>query len=292
MGSIELPLTIMRLFVISALVIAFLAILFALQNTNLVTIQFFGWEYQQSLALVLLSTLAIGVVVGLLVSFPAILRRSRRVTRTQKQADTLTELVQEKEQAVSAESQKIERVKQSYGELLQSLALLDPVTGLLRKELLSQTIATQMQHLKTPDTTAQGRSLSVLMFQVQFDQSLDKLTENRPEAVFAAVARRLQQRASVNTWFYSDGKGLFVTTTPGLDLKATTRYGEDLQAAVLEHLPTLPTGEALNADVSVGGAIAEHQTSTDAHQLVATAEAALEQALQRGRNRVRILPAV
>lgn len=277
----------MRLFVISALVVAFLAILFALQNTNLVTIQFFIWRYEQSLALTLLGTLAIGVVVGLLVSFPAILRRGRKIARTQKQADTLTELVQEKEQAVSTESHKIGVIKQNYGELLQTLGLIEPLTGLLQESLLRQAIATQIQTLKTSGDANQKRSLSVLQFKVKPTIS----DGYPPEEVFAAVARLLQKQASANTWFYSDGKGCFTATTLSLDMKAATRYSEELQAAILKNLPSTPAGQPLEADVTVGGAIADAKASADAHQLIETAEKAMEQALQRGRNRLRILQA-
>ncbi len=277
----------MRLFVISALLVAFLAILFALQNTNLVTIQFFIWEYRQSLALVLLGTLAIGVVVGLLVSFPAILRRGQKVTLAQKQTDTLNELVQAKEQAVSAEVQKVGLVKQSYGELLQTLGLIEPTTGLLRGDLFDQAIAHQVQELKAHKGNASARSLSVLLFKVQ-----PSMTDGyRPEDVFSAVARLLQRRATVNTWFYSDSNGLFTATARDLDMKTVTQYSEELQTAILEQLPTVSTAHSMQADVSIGGAIADVKTSVEAHQLLETAEKALEQALQRGRNRLRILQA-
>ncbi|MEM9006217.1 MAG: lipopolysaccharide assembly protein LapA domain-containing protein [Cyanobacteria bacterium P01_F01_bin.86] len=275
----------MRLFVISALLVAFLAILFALQNTNLVTIQFFIWEYRQSLALILLGTLAIGVIVGLLVSFPAILRRGQKFARAQKQTDSLKELVEEKEQTMNAEVHKFGVVKQSYGELLQTLGLIEPTTGLLRSELLNQAIATQVETLKTSGETPQAQSLSVLRFKVQ-----PSITDGyHAEDVFAAVARLLQKRATVNTWFYSDGNGLFTATTTDLDMKAVTRYGEELQTAILEDLAKNTTGQSLEADVSIGGAIADAKTSADANQLLETAEQALEQALQRGRNRLRIL---
>ncbi|MEL6319309.1 MAG: lipopolysaccharide assembly protein LapA domain-containing protein [Cyanobacteria bacterium J06626_14] len=277
----------MRLFVIAALLVAFLAILFALQNTNLVTIQFFIWNYRQSLALVLLGTLAIGVVIGLLVSFPAILRRGQKFAHAQKQTDTLNELVQEKEQAVSTEVHKVGLVKQNYGELLQTLGLIEPNTGLLRGDLLNQAIAKQVQNLKTPGESSQARSLSVVLFKVQPGVA----DGYRPEDVFSAIARLLQKRATVNTWFYSNGNGLFTATAPDLDMKTVTRYSEELQTAILEQLPTVTVGQPLEADVSVGGAIADATTSIEAHQLLETAEKALEQALQRGRNRLRILQA-
>lgn len=276
----------MRLFVISALVIAFLAILFALQNTNLVTIQFFIWEYRQSLALVLLGTLALGTVIGLLVSIPAIIRRSHKASRMRKQADTLTTLVEEKESAINTEAQKIEVLRQNYGELLTSLGLIEPITGLLRHDLLPQAIATHVQHLNTAHSD-HADTLSVLLLKVQ-PQIVDG--ESLHE-IFNLTARILQKRALTNTWFYSDGKGLFAATTPNLDIKAATRYGEALQTEILEQLPTLIAGTNRDIMVSIGGAIAEQQLAMNEQQIVETAEAALEQAIQRGRNRIRITEA-
>ncbi|MEO1093786.1 MAG: lipopolysaccharide assembly protein LapA domain-containing protein [Cyanobacteria bacterium J06638_28] len=276
----------MRLFVISALVIAFLAILFALQNTNLVTIQFFIWEYRQSLALVLLGTLAIGIVIGLLVSVPAILRRSHKASRMRKQADSLTTLVEAKESAISTEAQKVEALRQNYGSLLTSLGLIEPVTGLLRHDLLQQAIATHVQHLKT-NHAEQLETLSVLLLKVQ-----PHLADGQSlQDIFTATAKILQQRATTNTWFYSDGQGLFAATAPNLDVKTATRYGEMLQTEILEQLPVLAPGTNLEVMVSVGGAIADQQLSIDGHQVVATAEAALDQAMQRGRNRIKITQA-
>ncbi|MGD1931718.1 MAG: lipopolysaccharide assembly protein LapA domain-containing protein [Leptolyngbyaceae cyanobacterium] len=277
----------MRLYVISALVIAFLAILFALQNTNLVTIQLFLWEYRQSLALILLVTLAIGVIIGLLVSVPALIRRNLKTARVQKQADSLTDTIQAKEQAIATATQTTYTTQQNYEELLQSLGVLDPVTGLIRQDLMPQTVSAQLTHFQKREEVAQLPALSVLVFKV-----LPVLEDGYPlEAMFASVAELLRQRASFKTWFYSDGRGLFAATLTGLDTKAMTHYSEELQAAILEHPPVLPTGKTMELDVSVGGAIAETPTVIDGHQLVQTAEKALAEALQRGRNRVRILQA-
>jgi GGDEF domain-containing protein len=277
----------MRLYVISALVIAFLAILFALQNTNLVTIQLFIWEYRQSLALVLLGTLAIGVIIGLLVSVPAVIRRNVRVARMQKQADSLTQLVEAKEQAVSTEVQKKEVTRQNYEELLNSLGVIEPITGLLRQDLLPTAIATQLTQYQQQADVAQLPALSVLMFKV-----LPVIEEGYPlQSMFASVAQILQQRSLHQAWFYSNGQGLFAATISGMDQKAVTQYSEKLQAAILENPPILPTGKAMELDVSVGGAIADTPAIADGTHLVQTAEKALDQALQRGRNRVRILHA-
>lgn len=279
--------TIMRLYVISALVIAFLAILFALQNTNLVTIQLFVWEYRQSLALILLGTLAIGVIIGLLVSVPAVIRRNVKVSRVQKQADSLTQLVEEKEQVAASEVQKKEVVRRNYEDLLNSLGLIEPITGLIRQDLLPKAIANQLAHYQQQSDIAQIPALSVMMFKV-----LPVIEEGYPlQSMFEAVAQVLRQNSASKTWLYSDGQGLFAAVMTGMTMKDITRYGEELQAAILENPLVLPTGQPMELDVTVGGAIADTPTTIDSVQLVQTAEKALDQALQRGRNRVRILQA-
>ena len=275
----------MRLYVISALIIAFLAILFALQNTNLVTIQLFIWEYRQSLALILLGSFAIGVIVGLLVSVPAMIRRNVRISQAQTQIDKLLLAVDGQVQTTQAEAQKNIALQQDYERKLHYLGLLEPVTTLIHEDLLPKAIAAQLRDAHSHNNeTSSPPAFSVLMFKVL------PVLENGSSLpdVWVAVAQVLQGRATSNTWLYSDGQGHFAATVTGLNTKATTQYGEALQAAILENLPVLSTGQAVNLDVSVGGAIADVARVTDSHQLIQTAEAALEQALQRGRNRIKI----
>jgi uncharacterized integral membrane protein len=66
----------MLLFVIGA-VAAAVVIIFALQNATPITVAFLIWRFEGSLALVLLLTFALGVVVGALISIPAIMKRRR-----------------------------------------------------------------------------------------------------------------------------------------------------------------------------------------------------------------------
>lgn len=277
---------IMRLYVISALMIAFLAILFALQNTNLATIQLFIWEYQQSLALILLGTLAIGVIVGLLVSVPAMIRRNIRISHLHTERESLLQQVNDQTQLLQSESQNTIGVRQEYEQKLNHLGVLDPVTTLIRQDLIPQTISAHLQQThgqanELPSTTF----LSVLVLKV-----LPGLSDGSalPD-LWAAVAQRLQQSATADTWLYSDGQGQFAAVIFGLDAKAVAQHGEALQAALLENPPVLSTDQAIEFDVSVGGAIADAAHATDSQQLMQTAEAALDQALNRGRNRLRIL---
>ena len=202
----------MRLYVISALVIAFLAILFALQNTNLVTIQLFLWEYRQSLALILLGTLAIGVIIGLLVSVPALIRRNLKTARVQKQADSLTDTIHAKEQAIATATQTTYTTQQNYEELLQSLGVLDPVTGLIRQDLMPPTVSALLTLFPKLEELAQPPAPSALLFKV-----LPVLEDGfPPDSIFASVGELLRPTPSFQYWFYSAGRRPLSASLTGL----------------------------------------------------------------------------
>lgn len=64
----------MQIFIIIALVIAVLAVIFALQNTMVVTVTFLLWSFNGSLALVLLFSVLVGVLISLLASLPGLIK--------------------------------------------------------------------------------------------------------------------------------------------------------------------------------------------------------------------------
>ena len=72
---------------IVVLIFAILAVIFALQNSTLVTAAFFSWKFEGSLAQMLLIALAVGVIIGLLVLLPGIMQRNHNL-RTQRKKIT------------------------------------------------------------------------------------------------------------------------------------------------------------------------------------------------------------
>ena len=75
---------------IIALIIALVAIIFALQNAGPVDVKFFFWELTDaSLALVLIITLIIGVVTGMMLQYPAIRRKNKQASDLRKRMDEL-----------------------------------------------------------------------------------------------------------------------------------------------------------------------------------------------------------
>lgn len=69
---------------ILALLLLFLAVAFALQNSEQVTIHFFGWVFQGSLVLILLTTLALGVILTALASLPGQIKKNRLIAQQNK----------------------------------------------------------------------------------------------------------------------------------------------------------------------------------------------------------------
>lgn len=79
----------MQVFLILALVIAIVAVLFALQNVTVVTISFFIWNAQVSLAVALLIALGLGVIISALVSIPERVKSGWKSSRKNKSMSNL-----------------------------------------------------------------------------------------------------------------------------------------------------------------------------------------------------------
>ncbi|HVN56003.1 MAG TPA: lipopolysaccharide assembly protein LapA domain-containing protein [Anaerolineaceae bacterium] len=79
----------MLAFVILALIVAALAVVFALQNPTTVTVTFLIWSFQGSLALILLGAVAIGLLICLLATSPGLIRSRWAAGSHRKKASAL-----------------------------------------------------------------------------------------------------------------------------------------------------------------------------------------------------------
>lgn len=86
----------MKIFTLFALLLAIVAVVFSLQNSTPVVVQFLGWQTQESMALVLLLTFTLGVLFELLISVPHTIKRMRKISKLKRkleeQAYTIEEL--------------------------------------------------------------------------------------------------------------------------------------------------------------------------------------------------------
>jgi uncharacterized integral membrane protein len=85
----------MQSFLIVALGLAILTVIFALQNAIPVGVTFLVWKFEGSLVLVLMLTFALGVLVSLLLSIPAILKRRSAISNQKKKMEELENRLRE-----------------------------------------------------------------------------------------------------------------------------------------------------------------------------------------------------
>jgi uncharacterized integral membrane protein len=86
----------MQSFLIAALGLAILTVIFALQNAIPVGVTFLVWKFEGSLALVLMLTFALGVLVSSLVSIPAMVKRRSAISNQKKKIEELENRLRER----------------------------------------------------------------------------------------------------------------------------------------------------------------------------------------------------
>ncbi|MEF8815223.1 MAG: LapA family protein [Salinibacter sp.] len=77
----------MRLSLVFSLILAILAVIFALQNPQTMDVNLLFFQTQGSTALILILTFGFGVLVGLLSTLPKQLRTRRQLKELQKEQD-------------------------------------------------------------------------------------------------------------------------------------------------------------------------------------------------------------
>jgi putative membrane protein len=79
----------MQLQLIAALIIVFLIVVFAVQNAVAVSVIFFLWRIDASLAPVVATCFELGILIGALLTVPAMLRERLSISRLRKQVEAL-----------------------------------------------------------------------------------------------------------------------------------------------------------------------------------------------------------
>lgn len=87
----------MQIFLVLALIIALIAVVFTIQNTALVTVTFLVWDFNHSLAFVVLLAILAGVLISQFVAMPGRFKRKLEITnQTKKIKEMETELMSSK----------------------------------------------------------------------------------------------------------------------------------------------------------------------------------------------------
>ncbi len=85
----------MQIFLLVSLLIAALAVVFALQNTEVITVHFLFWSFQGSLALILLTALVTGAVASSFASLPSLFKANWTIGSQRKAMGELEERITE-----------------------------------------------------------------------------------------------------------------------------------------------------------------------------------------------------
>ncbi|MEA1939868.1 MAG: LapA family protein [Candidatus Caldatribacteriota bacterium] len=93
----------MQLQLILAIIIAIIAVIFALQNAATITVGFLMWKFESSLALVLLVAIALGIIISLLVSVPSRIKEIKVISSQKRKIKELESDLQEKSEKSDSE---------------------------------------------------------------------------------------------------------------------------------------------------------------------------------------------
>jgi len=74
---------------ITIIILALVSVVFAVQNSGVITVSFLAWQVDASLALILMITLVVGVLIGYLAGIPKVWKRSSETRQLRRQVEDL-----------------------------------------------------------------------------------------------------------------------------------------------------------------------------------------------------------
>lgn len=264
----------MPLFIVAAIVIAFIAIAFALQNNTPVVVNLLVQQYQFSLALLLLTTLAIGVLIGLLVLLPALIKRGWRGARAKRQAESLETQLTERDRAIASQSRSTDRLRQSNQNLLRALGVIDNNTGLISVRVLDQTLAALIKQMKLQPGNPQFDSIGLMIVDAHRREPLGEVatTERQNMLLDEAIAAVIRKNVTFDTWLYCDSQAAegaqFICVLTGIDKSGLRQYAETLHDSLVEEPLTLTDDSVVAIEARVGGAIADRDHHTNQTKII------------------------
>lgn len=101
----------MQVFLVFALLIALVAVVFAVQNTTMVTISFLVWNFNHSLAVIILITIFTGVLISILMSAPGWIKNRLTLANLRKKNKELQTKFTKEQEKYQAAQQELELYK-------------------------------------------------------------------------------------------------------------------------------------------------------------------------------------
>jgi uncharacterized integral membrane protein len=119
----------MQVFLVFALLIALVAVIFAVQNTAMVTVSFLVWNFNHSLAVIILLTIFTGVLISILMSAPGWIRNRLTLASLRKKIKELETKFKKEQDKYQAAMEEMELYK-LQAEKVEVLPTADQETSL------------------------------------------------------------------------------------------------------------------------------------------------------------------
>lgn len=279
----------MILLVIVGLVMAIGAVLFALQNAAVVTINFGIWQLEQSLAVVLIVTLGIGIIISMLLSVPTIIKRGWQNRDQKNQIKELKQQLKTNNQAVLQQQQSSLAQQESQQELLQAFSFADEATGVLNKKTMVKLTDHLLQQMQQQHKNPRYSSLVVMLFSFDPAKSQRNIAELGGEnAVYKAIAKRLRNAVTDDSFVGITERKRFISLGLGMQGTEVGEYAAYLQHKTTESPLQKTDGAMLPLKMTVGGVVVDPADTVDSRSILKQAEQNLEQALAKGRGNCEI----
>ena len=264
----------MPLFIVLAIAIAFVTIAFALLNNQQVPVDLLFARPQGSLAVILLITLAIGVLVGILVLVPTVVKRGWRISRLTRQTADLEQEITSRDRNLTDQTRNTDQLRQSHENLLLAMGLTDVNTGLLDAKTLPQTLAALIQQMKLQPGNPQFSSIGLLIVDAKRRAELGDVdtTERQNSLLDSAIAQTIRRNVTLDTWLYCDSRdpngAQFMCVLTGMDKSDLKHYGETMRAALTDDPLKLSDDSVVAVETKVGGAVADRNHHTNQAQTI------------------------
>ncbi len=107
----------MLIFLIIGLLLGAAAVFFALQNITTITVTFLSWQFEGSLAVILLAAVVTGVLISLLLSLPGLIKKSFQISSLRNHNSKLEDELVDKNMEVESEKNKLHATNAYLDEL-------------------------------------------------------------------------------------------------------------------------------------------------------------------------------
>ncbi len=97
----------MFIFLIIGVLLGAATVVFALQNITTITVVFLNWQFEGSLALIIILAVGVGMLISSLLSLPGAIKKAFQVSSLKRHNETLKSVLSEKEVEVEEEKQKL-----------------------------------------------------------------------------------------------------------------------------------------------------------------------------------------